>query len=359
MKRTKLLLLSLMLFFLLAITSCANDLPNVYEATPSSGQIYLYGESHGSEKILTKELELWGHHYNNDGMRHLFVEYPYYTAEFLNIWMKSDNDDILNAIYDDWEGTQGQVPAVKDFYKSIKVEYPETIFHGTDVGHQYNSIGRRYLSYLEENGMKGSYDYSAAREAVSQGERYYILSGEKANRYREDKMVENFIREFDKLDGESVMGIYGSAHIYLDGITYTSSDHPCMANQLNERYVNQIHTEDISLLVKDIYPIRSETFIIDGKEYEASYFGAKDISSHNLDFTKLDFWRLENAYNDFANKPKKSGFLPYKDYIMLVESEQVFVIDGTKTDGSVIRMYYRSDGNEWEGQPVTDQFVVE
>lgn len=38
--------------------------------------------------------------------------------------------------------------------------------------------------------------------------------------------------------------------------------------------------------------------------------------------------------------------LPYNNYPMLIETGQVFIIDYTKKDGSIERMYYRSDGNE-------------
>jgi len=51
---------------------------------------------------MDKEFELWHEYYNNKNMRHLFVELPYYTAEFLNIWMKSDSDEILDELYNDW-----------------------------------------------------------------------------------------------------------------------------------------------------------------------------------------------------------------------------------------------------------------
>ena len=37
-------------------------------------------------------------------------------------------------------------------------------------------------------------------------------------------MVENFTREFDKLSGESIMGIYGAAHTGLEAMDYTKID---------------------------------------------------------------------------------------------------------------------------------------
>ena len=101
-----------------------------------TGQIYLYGEEHASEVMLEEEFELWNTYYHDNGMRDLFVELPYYSAEFLNLWMKSENDDILEQLYQDWEGTAVHSQVVLDFYKRIKSECPETVFHGTDVGHQ-------------------------------------------------------------------------------------------------------------------------------------------------------------------------------------------------------------------------------
>ena len=58
------------------------------------GEIFLYGEKHSVEDILEKEFELWSSYYQNDGVRDLFVELPYYTAAYMNLWIKSDGDDI-------------------------------------------------------------------------------------------------------------------------------------------------------------------------------------------------------------------------------------------------------------------------
>ena len=34
-------------------------------------------------------------------MRDLFVELPYFTAQYLNRWMQADNDRILMEVYTD------------------------------------------------------------------------------------------------------------------------------------------------------------------------------------------------------------------------------------------------------------------
>ena len=131
----------------------------------SVGQIFLYGEEHAVGRILEREFELWSSYYQ-EGIRDLFVELPYYTAEYMNIWMQADNDEILDALYQDWAGTAIYSEEVLDFYKRIKRECPETVFHGTDVGHQYNTIGERFLKYLKENGQEGSKVYQDRKSVV-------------------------------------------------------------------------------------------------------------------------------------------------------------------------------------------------
>lgn len=320
-----------------------------------TGQIYLYGESHAQEKIMDKEAELWYQYYHEEGLRHLFVEYPYYTAEFLNLWMQSDSDEILDAVYDDWKGSAAHNPHIKDFYQRIKRECPETVFHGTDVGHQYNTTGKRYLDYLRENHLENSRQYRIAEEAVEQGKYYYEHS---ADAYRENKMAENFVREFEALGGESVMGIYGSAHIGIDAMDYNTGSVPSMANQIHSSYQDALHTEDLRWVTKEIEPEQMETIAVAGKKYQAAYFGKEDLTGFR-DYSYREFWRLEHAYDDFRNCPKTGDVLPYGNYPMLIETEQVFVVDYGKTDGSVTRMYFRSDGNDWEGFLTTEEIRVE
>ena len=135
-------------------------------SSDSQGKIYLYGERHGVDKIINKEFELWFDYYHNENMRHLFIESPYYIAEFLNLWMQADNDDILDVVY------PAYISPIKEFYRRIKRECPETIFHGTDVGHQY-TIGQQFLRYLAANGLEGTEQYSLAQEAIEQGTHFY------------------------------------------------------------------------------------------------------------------------------------------------------------------------------------------
>ncbi|MGL4736268.1 MAG: hypothetical protein ACRCW2_02325 [Cellulosilyticaceae bacterium] len=344
---------------LLGLVACSNNTSPVKQDVSSNGefeQIYLYGEAHGVKKILDREFELWYDYYHEQGMRHLFIEFPYYTAEFLNIWMQSDNDEILNEVYADLKGTQGGGAEAKEFYEKIKKECPETVFHGTDVGHQYATTGKRFLEYLKQNGLEDSEQYTLTQESIEQGKRYYEQYD---HVYRENKMTENFVREFDKLSGESIMGIYGAAHTRLEDMDYYTKSVPCMANQLTKNYASILHTEDLSAWAKDIEPYRIDTINVAGKDYDASYFGEQDLTGFTTDYKYRAFWRLENGYDDFKDRDKTQDVLPYGEYPMLIEKEQVFVIDYIKLDNSVERKYYRSDGRIWNELPSTEEFIID
>ena len=81
-----------------------------------TGHIYLYGEEHSVQRILDHEFEIWKGFYKNQGMRHLFIEMPYYTAEYFNLWMKAEDDEIIMSIYDDFRGTAAHNMDYINFY---------------------------------------------------------------------------------------------------------------------------------------------------------------------------------------------------------------------------------------------------
>lgn len=217
-----------------------------YHPRNNEGHIYLYGEVHAEPKVIEKELELWRDYYHEKGMRHLFIEYAYYHAEFLNLWMRSDSDEILDEMWEEFEGTAGAAASVKEFYKKVKEECPETIFHGTDVGHQYKTTGERYLKYLRENGQENTPEYRRTLDVIKQGKKFYEGTDEDSFAYRECMMVKNFMWEFDKLKGEDIMGIYGNAHVGI-GDMYQSADNiSSMAAQLARQYKGKIFSEDLT-----------------------------------------------------------------------------------------------------------------
>lgn len=342
---------------LLLLAGCAGkpvqESPVATDEGIPAGQITLYGEIHGIAAIKEYEAERWKECYDR-GMRHLFVESPYYTAQWLNLWMDAEDDGILEQLRRDWEGTYASGAETLDFYRTIKEQCPETVFHGTDVGHQYDSTGARYRDYLEERGLTDTEDYRLTLEAIEQGEAF---TEQGSDVYRENRMAENFIREFEALGGGSVMGIYGAAHTDPDAMADSAGTIPSMAAQLTERYGDALRTEDISWMAWE--PQGTDTLTVAGKAYQASYFGEEDISGWSEDCQSRAFWRLEGAYEDFRDCPEGNDVLPYDNYPIPIEAGQVFVIDYTRKDGTVTRFYYRSDGEVWNGMDCTTEFIPE
>ena len=340
------------LIILLVFSACSAAPPS----EEASGHIYLYGEAHGDEVMLNEELELWRDYYINDNMRHLFIEADYYIAEYLNLWMQSDSDEIFDEIFADWSDTLANNPNTKKLYKSIKSECPETIFHGIDVGLFHSTSGKRYLEYLEANGLEDSEQYLLAQETIEQGKAFRSDNTLENcdNLYRENKLAENFIREFDKLDGESVMGIFGAAHTGLDALDFTGHI-PCMGAQLRERYGDAVQAYGHNMLLQE--PIRFDNLTIGEKEYTAAYYGTKRLH-FNDEYNFMEIWRLEDAYDDFKDMQIVECKFPYRDFPMHVDEGQIFVIDFTKDDDSVVREYHRSDGDYFDSMPATTEFLI-
>lgn len=104
--------------------------------------------------------------------------------------------------------------------------------------------------------------------------------------------------------------------------------------------------------------MKKEIITINGKEYEASYFGEMDMTSWSKEFSKRKYWRIENAYNDFKDKPRLREVLPYNNYPPInIGIGQVFVIDYYKDDEAALRRYYIADGTVWNDMPCTCEFV--
>lgn len=333
--------IALLLALLLPMNAFAADTP---------AQIYLYGEIHGQKAIYQQELDAWGACYAR-GMRHLFVEYAYYTAEYLNLWMQADNDDILSQLYQDWEGTLIHNMDTLSFLRAIKQQYPETIFHGTDIGHQYGSTGMRYLQLLRNSGQENSPAYLRTQEAIDQGRTYYTSFNEA---YRENTMTENFRQAFDALDGEDVMGIYGAAHVDADGTDFLTGTVPTMAAQLRETYAEALHTQILALPEETAKPLSMA-----GKQYSAVNIGEIDLTAMNAGYQKAAFFRLENAYADAKTFPLTGDSLPENNFPASIEAGQVFAVRYEKKDGQSEWKYFRTDGKLWNEMLLAEEFAVE
>ncbi|WP_341349133.1 hypothetical protein [Eubacterium xylanophilum] len=205
--------------------------------------IRLYGESHGVKEFYDIEFGLWKEYYD-EGYRALFVELPYFTAEFLNLWMQEDSDEIIDQLFEEIQGTQSGNEYYYEFFHEIKEQCPQTVFYGTDVGHQYDTTGARYLEYLDVNGLAESENYRLAKRCIDQGIAYRSddSNHDGISVIRESYMVSNFTDAYSRCGTDKIMGIYGSYHTDLDNPNL-------MAGRLKSYYGDILSSVRISTLV--------------------------------------------------------------------------------------------------------------
>lgn len=355
MNRT-IILLTLLIIPLLFAACSSDDYPapaSVKEEPPAStGRIFLFGEMHGSARTMERQLEIWGDFYHNYGMRHLFIETSYFGAQFLNMWMQADDDTIIYQLFNDRRGTPSHVPYTLAFWRTIKTDFPETIFHGTDVGHQSSTTGRRFLRHLAENGLTESESYLRTRENMAQFSRFRAANNHDVRAFYKPL---NFIREFDALLGQDVMAIHGMAHTSIgDFMEMEGVD--SMASVLRERYGDQLIIVDMH----DVYlipePHRVDTITVGDQEFSAIFFGRNDRPAGTVVDRK--FWLIEDAYEHFRESSLTGQVLPYDNIPMDVKTGQVFVVDFHYADGSVERLYFRASGGYyWQFRPSVPEFT--
>lgn len=325
-------------------------------AQQGTGKIYLYGENHSTQAHLDQELAAWKDFYHNQGMRDLFIEVPSYTAAFMNLWMKADNDAILTRLYEDTEGTAGNSQATWDFYQAIKAECPETVFHGFDVGHQYDTTGRRYLTGLMLTGQMGSSDWDLTQKTIGQGKTYYQT---RDGAYRENQMVLNFKEAFDALPaGTSVMVITGSAHSDIYQNDFSTGRVPCLANQLRQVYGENLAARNLSAGLDYTTAGLTSSIPLGGKEYSALCLAVQDLSGLLPQYQSRTFWLIQEAYGDVQSLPLTGEVLPYNNFPWPVQEGEVFAVDYLLTDGSAQRRFYRADGTSWQDMPTTLGFAA-
>lgn len=325
------------------------------EPINETGKIFLYGEIHGQERILEKEFDLWKQYYHEDNMRHLFIESPYSKAQLLNLWMQDDHDGILIDVM----GSNGDLEAVLNFYRNIKSECPETIFHGTDVnGYKSTYPGIEYRKYLEENDLKDSPMYQLNEESIEQV-KYYSQSGDDI--YREAKLVENFIRELNSIGNHDIMGIYGAAHIANDEFTKDSNTVTSMAYQLSLVYGDRLIRIDLTdELLKGLLdePLSIGEFELGGKLYTAEYYGINETTNSPL-ILSFEYWKLIDAYEDYKDAEQIGEFIPAYNYPMKLKENNIYVIEALLKDNT--KMIYQTivDGSLVDGILTSKQFKIE
>lgn len=101
----------------------------------------------------------------------------------------------------------------------------------------------------------------------------------------------------------------------------------------------------------------TRSFTLLGKNYEAEYCGMQDLTGFG-NYKLRKYWRLKNAYNDVC-KYRTLDYLPYNNYPFQVNTGDVFRIEYLMADGTGFTEYLRSDGEIFDGEPITRGFLTE
>ncbi len=304
-----------------------------------TGMIYLYGEFHGQKKILAQELDLWQNYYHQEGMRHLFLEDPYFKAQLLNVWMQEDNDEILEEII----GSNFDLDAVHNFFRAIKETCPDTVFHGVDIsGYKSTHAGYIYRDYLEDNNLSDSEFYKLNVKAIEEV-LHYTKTGD--GEYREQRMYENFIREFNQLD-ESVMAIFGNAHISNDLVTMDGQTYTSIAKLLSDHFDDRVVRTDLSdALLNGLLEeaISYDELIIADKTYQVAYYGKNEFTGSDM-ILSYDYYRVIDAFEDFKDNHQLDTLIYPHHYPMKLSDQEVYLTVAHLKDQTTMNYYAITNG---------------
>ena len=263
-------------------------------AAAQTGRIYLYGETHADPDCLEQELAAWDGYYHELGMRDLLIEVPSYTAQFMNLWMKTGQMGSA-----DWDETQQTIEQGKQYYQT-----------GDDV-YRENIMAENLARIFESLPM-----------------------------------------------GASVMVITGSAHSNLYAMDPFTGTVPCMAGQLRQKYGAALQARNLSAGVSYTRAGDTELVALGGVDYTAVCLGEQDLTGLAPGYRSRAFWLVEGAYEAARALPATGEVLPCSNYLNPVEEGQVYRVVYTLEDGSAQTRYYRADGATYEGSPATTGFAA-
>lgn len=315
-------------------------------------EITLVGETHGVEIIYNEELKLYRDFYEKGG-RHYFMEIGYNTAQLLNFWMNREDDELLNIVHSNWQGTLSGGEATYKFLATLKREFPGTILHGIDVEHQYETNGLIYMDYLERNGLQDSPWHQKALLSMEQGRKFYKTN---SNAYREKCLTENFLREYENLDEKEVFGVFGSAH--TSKTKKSSGTISTMGMNLIKAGLkyNEFNLSGLAWLQ---LPYSFTRIRIDGTSYKAGFYGRQDLRGMK-DFDFREYYELTDCtigkLNSNGQKYRKTGnYLPQNNYPMKLREGTIYIIDYYYLDGTMESELHYCNGKKKNGELVTYQ----
>ena len=125
--------------------------------------------------------------------------------------------------------------------------------------------------------------------------------------------------------------------------------------QTNETVKDETTQNDVKLNEE----IKTQKITIGDKEYEAEYHGKQDLAALFDQYSYREFWKVKDAYNDFEKAETTGNVLPYDNYPFELEENQIYIVQYTNKDESVVKEVHKYPGIEWKGQQCTEEILIE
>ena len=103
----------------------------------------------------------------------------------------------------------------------------------------------------------------------------------------------------------------------------------------------------------------TSTINIRGTTYNTTFLGEQDLTGTGFPFASRAFFRVENAFDDVSEIPTNGNILPFDNFPVEIQQNQVFAIVYTNADGTTETFFYRTSGLSWNGRDSAEAFVVE
>lgn len=220
------------------------------------------------------------------------------------------------------------------------------MFHGYDISFGYDAITAQYGNLLEEEGKTDSEEYAFFQ---NNNEQYEVYRNENdvdgTAPYRENCMVENFSRQFEALDGASVMVICGSYHAQNEA-SISDPNTLRFAAQLMQKYGDAVQIEDLNFGGDG-----STLYLFGVAPYMANTIGT--VENPDLPGVQaLQIYEIFNAYEDVKELETNGVYLPCSVFPVEVKPGGVYRVGYFMEDGSEEWYTFRADGEVQNGESV-------
>ena len=140
-------------------------------------------------------------------------------------------------------------------------------------------------------------------------------------------------------------GAYGTA-----GYAYISGGAVLAAGNADANFNATADNGDYEAVVPVTRTIPGvESLTINGKDYEAEYFGLRELSASYYGYSQIEFWRIPHAADEFTKADGKGTYLDVDSFPMLIEDGGAYVVKYTYPDGRSVRQFYLADGTVFDG----------